>query len=131
MTLEEYRDLLISTSANGGFPSHEGNFCRYRNPDCKACAIGLLLDDDTAKKLDGTSSTGVWSGACWDVVREFVPTGMTQGMATQLQEAHDDLALDDINNHWDHDSFVQKVNNIFKQFGIETQPTKEQVNGVQ
>jgi hypothetical protein len=46
MTKQEYFDLLVKTSKEGGFPANSiYGGCYYRSPEGKKCTIGLLIPD--------------------------------------------------------------------------------------
>lgn len=124
MTRQEYRDLLISTSASGGFPSYgvlpedadnsdggSGTGCLYRGPGGKRCAAGLLISDAAySPRFEGQTAHALIQRGMVEV-----PIGMTASLLSQVQAAHDRLAEDDKGEaieKWDHEAFVRSVDLI-------------------
>lgn len=107
MTKHEYRDLLISTSAAGGFPSVDGESCRYRSATGARCPVSLLIPPERC----GPSLEGL--GANHPYVQEAlegcVPEGGTTECLLAVQELHDSMAK---SGPWDHNKFTSGVHEI-------------------
>lgn len=105
MTREQYRELLIKKSATGKFPAIEGFSCRYRTPDGRACAVGILiLDEKYTTDIEGNSAYA----SCVREVIEY-PEGVTQDELEQVQGIHDRIASD---GEWNHEKFAVEVGQL-------------------
>jgi hypothetical protein len=109
MTKQEYFDLLVKTSKEGGFPATSSyGGCYYRSPEGKKCTIGLLIPDElynsTMEFEDITK-----------IITYIVPVdGFTVDDYCSVQSAHDDMAikLQSIitgQSIWNHAEFVDKL----------------------
>ena len=70
--------------------------CKYRTDDGLSCAIGCLLDDEMAKRLDGLSKIGVNVGS---LIRyhDNLPKWMNKDnkdFLMKLQDCHDTASKD-------------------------------------
>lgn len=113
MTKEEYKALLIHTSATGGFPARGGLFnrCMYRTDDGKKCAAGLLIPDECyTPQIEGlciNSFCDEIRNPATVLVARHLPEGVTLFQVHELQQAHDSRS-----QAWDHERFVADVNRI-------------------
>jgi hypothetical protein len=124
MTKREYFDLLVRTSAAGLFPAVEESEestgfvgCRYRTPDGRKCAGGLLIpDEDYDEVMEGRMIITVLER--WDL-KDHVPEGMTPEDLSFVQGAHDSRAR--LRTDWDHEEFVADLLRIrcFREFAGE------------
>lgn len=107
---QEWLDLMIKTSLEGGFPSlsEDGKLCRYRGAAGRKCTIGLLVDD--ADYGDGR----VIEGQTAEDIVHFLPAWVNGDDADvvaglmDVQEAHDISAADTaiVGESWDHGEFL-------------------------
>ena len=110
LTKQEYYDLLVTTSRNGGFPAvrvddYCFNNCVYRGGDGRKCAVGLIMPDDRYKKeLEGTTASHV----CKVCGTDWVPKGITAEDLENIQSAHDNLS----NGDWRHIDFVTELDQL-------------------
>ena len=119
MTKLEYLDLLVATSASGGFPSAhvvpedtEAFFktqvaCDYRSPNGRRCAAGLLIPDE---KYDPVMEN---KPAYSEVVLAAIelPDGITATELRIIQTRHDthaDACLK-AGKPWPHAQFVASL----------------------
>jgi hypothetical protein len=88
--------------------------CRYRGPDGLKCAIGMLVDDETATHWD-------IFGGVHDVAKEFVLAGdpLPEWMTEEnmeflelIQSAHDDPTGDFVHG------FILRMKSVAKHFGL-------------
>ncbi len=108
LSLQEWYALLVRTSAEGGFPAvvPGTTLCRYRTPDGRRCAVGLLLsEEDYEEKLEGDLI--VWPPQLFDKV---MPWGATLCDLTRVQTAHDSIAQQ--GRAWSHTEFVRKLRQL-------------------
>lgn len=115
MTKQEYFDLLVKTSKDGGFPainvektipgcqfSGNVNRCKYRTNDGKKCAFGLLIPDDKYSHLfEGKSLEGLP-----DYIQYYFPDGLCMRDMMSVQVVHDKYATYE---SWNHTDFVQRL----------------------
>lgn len=109
MTKQEYLDLVVTTSRNGGFPSIvRSDNCELRDPNClyrsdngKKCVAGLLIPDDKYSEVMEGQAIDTLIEEC--SLFSIIPHGMTLPELVECQELHDDNA-----GHvpWPHDEFV-------------------------
>lgn len=116
MNRQEYYDLLVATSAAGGFPSIDDDpnnrMCLYRGPDGRKCAFGLILpDDEHTPDLEGRSVDILVANGRIGTDRPWWVDGMTAKDMYLTQEAHDSTAFKsaDKPGSWDHALFVSKL----------------------
>ena len=107
MTKSEYLQLLLDTSANGGFPAREyspttgTSHCQYRCKDGKKCPVGLLIPDN---KYQGSFETlSVDDIVNVDTVVD-VPYGMNLDDLAIIQMIHDSQG-----QMWSHEDFVKEI----------------------
>lgn len=110
MTKKEYYDLLVETSAAGGFPSVEADsgHCKYRGPNGKKCAVGLLIPDelyDPRMDNPGGASDVLTVATRYPKVAAVFPDGMTASDLKSVQEVHDSISYG-----WAHGVFVERLN---------------------
>lgn len=108
MTKQEYYDLLVRTSAEGGFPSMEGGRCRYRTDTGRRCAVGLLIPDEMYEPGMETNNA-YWLERRFPQVQAVFPDEMDADELRRVQTVHDELAQD---LGWDHQSFVANLNTL-------------------
>ena len=60
-------------------------YCRYRGPDNMACAVGCLLDDETAREADARGANGV------QAITDLLPPELAPHieLLADLQSDHD------------------------------------------
>ena len=110
LTKQEYYDLLVTTSRNGGFPAirvddHGFNNCVYRGEDGRRCAVGLIMPDDRYKKeLEGSTASHV----CKICGVDWIPEGIMAADLENIQSAHDNLS----NGDWSHIDFVTELDQL-------------------
>jgi hypothetical protein len=121
LTKHQYYDLLVQTSASGGFPSIERRVCRYRGNDGRRCAVGLIIPDDEYKQE--WEGLGLEAGVDSDTEEELyccvsnhLPVGLSLDNLADVQNAHDTQAFEP---EWNHGKFVKKLNGMecFRGFG--------------
>lgn len=113
ITVQEYYDLLVTTSANSGFPSIRAeddgrNYCRYRNSDGKKCAFGVLIPDDKYNPDMECGQVGEILKR-YMFLNEYIPSGMNINDLQNIQYIHDDLATS-LKQEWSHGLFVARLN---------------------
>ncbi len=118
MTKQEYYDLLVKTSAEGGFPSlrddrerslNKGSDpsvnCAYRGQNGRKCAFGLLIPDDCyAKTMEGKHAGAVIENFKLQAV---VPEGLDKSNLLDIQSIHDSESGYAC---WNHGQFVTRLN---------------------
>lgn len=125
LTKQEYFDLLVKTSREGGFPSvvptsgetQVGYDCAYRTADGRKCGIGLLIPDTKyVRPMEGARPTADFWAAYPDAIRPvegFRHAGSLHATNDYIavQMAHDALAVDYHGNlkAWDHAEFVRRL----------------------
>lgn len=127
LTKQQYYDLLVTTSKNGGFPAADdhGN-CFYRTEDGKRCVVGIVLPDNLYQRcMEGKAFSRVCEILIGeyesdhqhlpDDVRkqdptkfEWVPEHMSLCDLASCQSAHDNLVLG--HGQWVHSYFVKNLN---------------------
>ena len=118
-TKQQYYDLLVKTSAEGGFPSlnTERDACRYRGTNGKKCAVGLIMPDEVyCLRMEGQLAMS----ACELAGNlDWIPEGMTPRDLVGIQRAHDwecqNLIFGDADGvvtPWSHARFVANLNNL-------------------
>jgi len=122
MTKQEYYDLLVKTSLDGGFPAKDywSDGCKYLAKDGKKCAVGLLIPEDKYDKdLD-------WLGPIYKVyerhkelIDSILPENITVNDLELIQGKHDShLTFCGKNltsgnwKEWDHKVFVDGLNSL-------------------
>lgn len=114
MTKREYFDLLVKTSAEGGFPAllptkcyDDGNAsvrCAYRGEGGRRCAVGLILPDDLYEEgFENKPSEHLPP----TVLEAITPEGMTWGDLRRVQYKHDREAQTFA--AWSHERFTQSL----------------------
>lgn len=116
---QKYLELLIKTSAEGGFPAAKLDnskflhfMCYYRLNDRK-CAIGILIPDNVYHK----------DMECGDVyklidrfpsLKEHFPKDVAPEEFYNIQQIHDNLAkkCSQQNMKWPHETFVTQIKQI-------------------
>lgn len=112
MTREQVFEAYTEEAKSGRFPcvTLKGQ-CRYRVED-RGCAIGVFLPDGLARTLDfGIGAISNWEN--YTLCKEHLPPWMTKDLATQLQDTHDELGIDQ--NHGRDDRvgvYINKIKNI-------------------
>lgn len=112
---------LFTTAVRGVLAQGEPSFvadrgCVYRGPNGKKCAIGFLLDDETARKGDEMLSS---VNDLWQKGRLTAELNAHRKMLHQLQEAHDNPATDGETGAHFITSFTERARNVAKDFGLE------------
>lgn len=107
MMKQEYLELLIKTSAEGGFPAIDyDGVCSYRAPDGRRCAVGLVIPDDVySEDMEGDNVLDISDDYDLGELVEGVNLMQLHG----LQKSHDSLASQET---WDHNKFVASVREI-------------------
>jgi hypothetical protein len=106
MNAQEFYDLLVKTSLEGGFPARttNKNHCLYRGPEGRRCVTGLVLPD----KLYRPEFEQKPVDSLFDAVGDhWLPTGITRMAMSRLQRVHDSQLLGD---EWDHHLFLKNIN---------------------
>ena len=111
LTRQEYYDLLVKTSEDGGFPARDYLYepppCKYRTSDGKKCAIGIIMPDNFyGEEMEGKSISVILDFAIhnFSIPVDWIPEGMTVADLYLIQYIHDNLPV------WDHKKFVEKLN---------------------
>jgi hypothetical protein len=122
MTKQEYYDLLVKTSLEGGFPARESwhTGCKYRTTDGKKCAVGLLIPDEKYSYDVERQGTVIGLSAVYpDLVNSILPENMIWEHLREIQKVHDyhiDKCSKDQNDvpytYWEHDTFVKNLNEL-------------------
>lgn len=99
-----YRDNAVT----GGFR------CQYRDQQGRACAVGMLLDDETGRKAEDMGIGGVE-----DLVKEhLLPEDLVPhlNLLVDLQQAHDNAA-----DHLDTfvETFTHKAGDVARRHNLE------------
>lgn len=90
MTPQEiFTTAWVKMTAQGHRSYKIGFGCMYRAPDGSACAVGCMLDDDTARLFDGQPHSGIGSIAQDEAVA--VPDWIKANLplVEAIQIAHD------------------------------------------
>lgn len=123
LTIQEYRDLLVKMSREGGFPSYKmtdnGPQCLYRSTDGKQCAAGPLMPNEKYRPQfdDGVDCT------CSSIESKFpntfdIPEGMNINDVYEVQKCHDGLVTQSkVVPDWNHKLFVYRIDQIFSKLG--------------
>ena len=101
MTKQEYKKLLIDTSAAGMFPSVRDGQCAYRGDDGRKCAIGVAIPDSVY-------DPSVEGWGIPDVIYIIDVIGVTKKELSKCQYAHDTLSI----TGWNHEAFVRNIESI-------------------
>lgn len=114
MTKQEYKELLIKTSLEGGFPCNiKGTMnCLYRSSEGKKCAVGLLIPDEKYKtSFEGSLLEYVVENG----VGDNIPIGLNIPILSSIQLCHDDqvtaIHRKELSG-WDHNLFVSDITQI-------------------
>lgn len=104
---QEWLDLLIKTSLEGGFPSLKGNgsVCMYRGNQGRKCFIGHLIPDGAYQlRLEGPLYRVM------AMLPEWVP-GVA--LLAEVQWVHDSLASQCAlyGEKWSHEKMVDELRN--------------------
>lgn len=113
MTSKEYYDLLVKTSAAGGFPAGVDGICRYRLPNNKRCAVGIIMPDNIyTVAFEGKNIDCLQQGYIYDW--SWIPKGITVDDLTYIQNIHDSIAgnIYELKCDWPHSDFVAKLNQL-------------------
>ena len=116
MTKWKYYDLLVKTSAEGGFPSHDLANCRYRDLNGRRCAIGLLIPDDRYQSTIEGCSVYLLGIHHTNLLQDITPEGVFREDLEAIQKIHDfrvgewvvdgDDESEWVDKPWDHTAFV-------------------------
>ena len=101
MTPQEIFDKVWDHLNRQGRPAtgHNGMGCHYRAPDGAACAVGCLVDDETAKRWDNYVDQSIEDVVDYgDDVPHFVRENVV--LLKYLQLAHDDPTASDWLTEW-------------------------------
>lgn len=108
MTKQEYFDLLVKTSREGGFPARNVHgSCVYRTEDGKKCAVGLLIPDTRYKVMMEGSAAALF--AVHTELRDIIPKEMSVVDLQQVQNVHDNNPYME---GWDHEKFVEGLTGL-------------------
>lgn len=106
---QEWLDLIIKTSLEGGFPSVEYDGCAnpgrcvYLSPTGRMCVIGLLIDREKySSSLEGNLRNKVL-----EVLPEWAQQ-LGRHVLSSVQACHDSRAR----GPWDHKAFVENLRNL-------------------
>ena len=103
----EYYDLLVSTSATGGFPARNSLGCVYLHSSGRKCAIGLLIPDGHKAQYEGGYVDLILD--IFPDLKDYMPDGLTVTELREIQRCHDSQV-----NGWDHEKFVESLQPCFK-----------------
>lgn len=107
MTRQEYLDLLVKTSREGGFPSVGASYCRYRGECGRKCVVGLLIPDEKyCPKMEFMSASNLLAQFPGSV---DIPEGLSSRDLYGVQKQHDNFAFQDA---WSHHAFVERLLNL-------------------
>lgn len=111
MTKYEYKDLLIQTSKDGGFPATNiDGSCAYRCEDGKKCAVGLILPDSLyERQLEYKTIDDLFTQEYLED-KSWIPDDLTVSDLYEIQRVHDSMSSD--YNGWNHDRFVKELHEL-------------------
>tara|TARA_R110002072_G_scaffold151470_1_gene300768 strand:- start:5923 stop:6336 length:414 start_codon:yes stop_codon:yes gene_type:complete len=116
---EIFDKVLRHLEDQGGRAVDEAGYCMYRAPDGRACALGALVDDETAEKWDayGSENTGRSPGA-----HTLISAGLTPDWVRRNASLVGDLQrLHDVATYWDGQYFhLNRARTIAKYHGLST-----------
>lgn len=86
-----------------------GSHCLYRSPEGLSCAVGCLLDDDLAARLDQVSKNGFGDV---ESIQELLPENLRAHvkLLETLQVVHD---------KWPPESWEERLNAVARTWGLE------------
>lgn len=120
MTPQEIFDTAVLGVLEQGAPSTHNGRCLYRSPTGTKCAVGMLLDDETAEKADrvnGTASGIVTLVAgYYDIFPEWVIEHVR--LLEDLQRAHDVGASDDCDAEAYIKTFAKRARGVGRAYGL-------------
>lgn len=108
MNKQEYYDLLVKTSLEGGFPAIErsSNSCKYRSSNGKKCAVGIIIPDNVyEKRFEGRSINQILKHYCFD--QSWIPDGIRISDLKNIQILHDCNT-----DNWNHNYFIRCLNSL-------------------
>lgn len=113
MTLQEIFDKSVGQIIKQGVLSRKANgMCAYRGDGGMKCAVGALMDDETAEEADALDPE--YGADIWSVVEAGLLKGFDRDELTlmyDLQDAHDGA--------FDISSFKDRAERIAKQHRLE------------
>ena len=120
MTLLEYKNLLLKTSLEGGFPAvkvDEPISCSYLTAEGRKCAVGLLIPDGhDAQKARGDVAAILHD---YPDLQGHMPEGSNMRLLLLIQRTHDFntrvLFGGTKRTQWNHESFSRDIERIFKE----------------
>lgn len=104
MNAQEYYNLLVKTSKEGGFPAKENGEPKYFCKDGRRCPVGLIIPDNIKiKEVDGSNT----AYALFDIIETWFPEGMNVYDLQDIQDIHDEQGKE-----WSHEGFVKDLNKL-------------------
>ena len=110
MTANKFKELIIKTSAEGGFPAVDNNglSCVYLSDCGRKCVVGLTIPNGHPGQYCQGSVHTLYEK--YPDLKEHIPGGLGIDIMSELQGVHDNLSL---STNWNHESFVERVTEIF------------------
>jgi len=122
MTVKEYYNLLVETSASGGFPALAKSYpiqlkCAYRGKDGKRCAIGVLIpDEEYEASFENKTFSYLLSVGDLKGDSSWIPTKneirLTPYELSDVQYIHDEFAFSFEGSCWDHSKFIEMLDKL-------------------
>lgn len=111
---EIFNEVWKRIVAQGGPSYSNGNTCKYRNKDGRGCAIGCLIDDETASKWDELAVSDIYTVQykLTETVPEWIK--IYTGFLRKLQRIHDCLNGYGLND----EEWILKWKEKMKEFAI-------------
>lgn len=110
MTPQEIFDTAVSGVIAQGRPGMDKLNCKYRGEGGLKCAVGFLLEDEIAIKLDSCEMPSVcdWTHGMFEEVPPYF--WENRELLGALQKAHDD--------NWPSHSFVKDFKNSAREVAV-------------
>jgi hypothetical protein len=114
-TAQEYYDLLVQTSATGGFPAAhpKTGACQYLTTDGRRCAAGILYPPGVIPEELNSEPFNDLLGQMPEL-EKYLPADIVRSDVLEIQQIHDDISHHaDRENPWDHNKFVTRLNGLY------------------
>jgi hypothetical protein len=114
-TAQEYYDLLVQTSATGGFPAAHPvtGTCQYLTADGRRCGAGLLFPPGVIPAELNCEPFNNLLGEMPEL-QKYLPADIDRRDVLEIQMIHDNISHRvDRGIPWSHSEFVTRLNGLY------------------